>query len=345
MAKLQLEVLTRDDIKLYVHSKLVKDLLFSQLRRGKKKILWQAGKGSGRQSQWRVPLGFPLCLVPLTRSHKSRPDRRSSEKTPLSSCRTGNLLWTNAGDSKTFLRTTDSSSFPYGSPRLRISPSNYLYYIGWTERPPNVYGRACNRNDRCSRSQVLTGWHEAAHQCTLHRPPRGYSDSDLHMNRTIIYEVEFLHRTMRDFFWVKEIRLWIEDRFPKGFSLSDALSRAFLIQLKTLLFEVPDLYEKGKVTDLVDSIMHYVHDVETQTGEASRPSGWWALPSHGNVHCKFAGTTGTTKNELTSLCKWDSLLVSQICCPVGPSAVLFYRSQTTGTGNPIATSHTWYSPL
>lgn len=65
----------------------------------------------------------------------------------------------------------------------------------------------------------------------------------------------------------------IEDRFPKGFNLSDALSRAFLIQLKTLLFEVPDLYEKGKVTDLVDSIMHYVHDVETQTGEASRPSG------------------------------------------------------------------------
>ena len=94
---------------------------------------------------------------------------------------------------------------------------------------------------------------------------------DRHMNATITYEVDFLHRTVRDFFRVKKIQLWIEDRLPKGFNPSDALSRAFLAQLKTLLFEVPDLYEKGKVTDLVDNIMHYVHEVETQTGAASTP--------------------------------------------------------------------------
>ena len=94
---------------------------------------------------------------------------------------------------------------------------------------------------------------------------------DRHMNTTITHEVDFLHRTVRDFFRVKEIQLWIEDHLPKGFNPSDALSRAFLAQLKTLLFEIPDLYEKGKVTDLVDNMMHYVHEVETQTGAASIP--------------------------------------------------------------------------
>ena len=91
------------------------------------------------------------------------------------------------------------------------------------------------------------------------------------MNATITYEVDFLHRTVREFFRLKEIQFCIEDRLPKGFNLSDALSRANLAQLKTLLFEAPDLYEKGKVTDLVDNIMCYVHEVETKTGAASTP--------------------------------------------------------------------------
>lgn len=52
---------------------------------------------------------------------------------------------------------------------------------------------------------------------------------DHHMNATITYEVNFLHRTVRDLFRVKEMQLCIEYRLPRASILVTHSPERFLL--------------------------------------------------------------------------------------------------------------------
>ena len=72
------------------------------------------------------------------------------------------------------------------------------------------------------------------------------------------YEVDFLHRTVKDFFLVNDIQTFVASRLPKTFNSSDQLCHAFLAQIKI----EPEI---AKLSDLIDDLMHYAHVAERQT--------------------------------------------------------------------------------
>ena len=83
------------------------------------------------------------------------------------------------------------------------------------------------------------------------------------------YEVEFLHRTVKDFFQVKDIQDVISSRLPKDFDTYTLLCHAYLAQIKVAPLEAHDFYESGALSELVDDLVHYAHRREANTGLAS----------------------------------------------------------------------------
>ena len=79
------------------------------------------------------------------------------------------------------------------------------------------------------------------------------------------YEVDFLHRTVRDFFRVNDIQTFVASRLPKTFNSSELFCHAFLAQIKILTIEPQTTYRVDKLSDLIDDLMHYAHEAETQT--------------------------------------------------------------------------------
>ena len=79
------------------------------------------------------------------------------------------------------------------------------------------------------------------------------------------YEVEFLHRTVKDFFKLADIQRFIASRIPETFNSCALLCHAFLAQIKVAPIEVHHFNQPGELSDLVDDLAHYARQVETQT--------------------------------------------------------------------------------
>ena len=80
------------------------------------------------------------------------------------------------------------------------------------------------------------------------------------------YEVDFLHRTVKDFFQVNDIQSFIASHIPKTFDSCTLLSHAFLAQIKVAPIE---MHLATELYNLVDDMVHYAHEAETQTGHPS----------------------------------------------------------------------------
>ena len=79
------------------------------------------------------------------------------------------------------------------------------------------------------------------------------------------YEVDFLHRTVRDFFRVNDIQTFVASRPPKTFNSSGLLCHAFLAQIKLVTIEPQPTDRVAELPDLIDDLMHYAYEAETQT--------------------------------------------------------------------------------
>ena len=78
------------------------------------------------------------------------------------------------------------------------------------------------------------------------------------------YKVEFLHRTVRDFFQVEDVQAKIFGRNMESFNVNESLCQAFLAQIKTIPIE----YEarKGCVLELLEDMTHYAASSQWQSG-------------------------------------------------------------------------------
>ena len=79
------------------------------------------------------------------------------------------------------------------------------------------------------------------------------------------YEVDFLHRTVKDFFRVNDVQTFVANRLPKNFSSSDLLCHAFLAQIKVAAIEPQSIDRVPENLNLIDDLMHYAREAETQT--------------------------------------------------------------------------------
>ena len=79
------------------------------------------------------------------------------------------------------------------------------------------------------------------------------------------YEVDFLHRSVKDFFRVNDIQTFIASRLPKTLNSSDLLCHAFLAQIKVTTIETQPMDRISKESDLIDDLMHFAHVAEAQT--------------------------------------------------------------------------------
>ena len=74
-------------------------------------------------------------------------------------------------------------------------------------------------------------------------------------------EVDFLHRTVRDFFRLKAPEDWIAHRLPPSFNPNQLLYNALLAKVKTMsVISAPDCEE---LLRLVDDMMGYAYNLET----------------------------------------------------------------------------------
>ena len=79
------------------------------------------------------------------------------------------------------------------------------------------------------------------------------------------YEVDFLHRTVKDFFQVNDVQRFITSRIPETFEYCDLLCHALLAQIKVAPIEMHQFTRHGELLDLVDDLTHFAHQAETQT--------------------------------------------------------------------------------
>lgn len=83
------------------------------------------------------------------------------------------------------------------------------------------------------------------------------------------YEVDFLHRTVKDFFQVNDIQRFVASRVPETFKSCALLCHAFLAQIKVAPIDKHHFKENRELSDLIDDLMHYVHKAEKQTAHSS----------------------------------------------------------------------------
>ena len=79
------------------------------------------------------------------------------------------------------------------------------------------------------------------------------------------YEVDFLHRTVKDFFQVNDVQRFITSRIPETFNYCTLLCHALLAQIKVAPIEMHHFTHTGELSDLVDDLTHYAYEAETQT--------------------------------------------------------------------------------
>ena len=83
------------------------------------------------------------------------------------------------------------------------------------------------------------------------------------------YQVDFLHRTVRDFFHLRRIHDWIKARISKGFNYNQSLCAAFLAQIKTVLLNPQTNSDHQILSGLSISMVKLANRIETQTGVPS----------------------------------------------------------------------------
>ncbi len=80
------------------------------------------------------------------------------------------------------------------------------------------------------------------------------------------YQVDFLHRTVRDFFHIKRIYDWVEAHVSRDFDYNQSLCAAFLAQIKTTSFHTEIDFEIQTLLDFFVGMGHYAHGVEVRIG-------------------------------------------------------------------------------
>ena len=78
------------------------------------------------------------------------------------------------------------------------------------------------------------------------------------------YQVDFLHRTVRDFFRIKHIHDWIGAHVSRDFHYDQSLCAAFLAQIKTIPRNPNTTFEYQTLLDLVISMAYYAHRFEAR---------------------------------------------------------------------------------
>ena len=73
-------------------------------------------------------------------------------------------------------------------------------------------------------------------------------------------EVDFLHRTVRDFFRLEAPEDWIARRLPPSFNPDQLLCNAILARIKTMSVDLGQ--DPGKLFGLVDDMMRYAYSLE-----------------------------------------------------------------------------------
>ena len=113
-----------------------------------------------------------------------------------------------------------------------------------------------------------------------HMPDIVGASEDNHSYKTIVfrgnlssnpffeYEVDVLHRTVRDFLRVEDVRDGIMGRTSKDFNPNQSLCKAFLAQIKTVPLRPNQLVLSGPLSDLVDDMTHYAAAYQWQSGSA-----------------------------------------------------------------------------
>lgn len=95
------------------------------------------------------------------------------------------------------------------------------------------------------------------------------SNDELSLHPLFQCEVDFLHRTVKDFFQVNDIQTFIASRIPETFNSYALLCHAFLAQIKVAPIEMHHFNQAGELSDLIDDMVHYAHEAETQTAHSS----------------------------------------------------------------------------
>ena len=109
-------------------------------------------------------------------------------------------------------------------------------------------------------------------------------------------EVDFLHRTVRDFFRLKEPEDWIARRLPPSFNPDELLCNAIFAQVKAM--SVSLRRDPGKLLRLVDDMMRYAYNLETNLETA--PTILLDKLSHTISQHMLAYSEGELGNGITS---------------------------------------------
>ena len=81
------------------------------------------------------------------------------------------------------------------------------------------------------------------------------------------YEVDLLHRTVKDFFQVNDVQSFITCRIPQTFNFCTLLCHALLAQIKVAPITLRHFSQNRELSDLVDHLTQYAHQAETQTAD------------------------------------------------------------------------------
>ncbi|OCK90763.1 uncharacterized protein K441DRAFT_698929 [Cenococcum geophilum 1.58] len=86
--------------------------------------------------------------------------------------------------------------------------------------------------------------------------------TNLTANDFFVYRVDFLHRTVRDFLRTKEMQDLLESRLSEEFDPVSCLCQAFLAQIKSIPMSQNMLGRDGPLLDLVEDITYYARESE-----------------------------------------------------------------------------------
>ena len=82
------------------------------------------------------------------------------------------------------------------------------------------------------------------------------------------YQIDFLHRTVRDFFHTRYMYEWVGANVSEEFNCNLSLCAAFVAQIKTASMDPGTEAESQKLSDLAISMAHYAHRMEIEMGVA-----------------------------------------------------------------------------
>ena len=82
------------------------------------------------------------------------------------------------------------------------------------------------------------------------------------------YRVEFLHRTVRDFFLTEDIQQGFANALPQSFNTHTSLLKASLVLVKKKPKLGEDLKKSQSFQSLLDDVIYYARQIEIETGDS-----------------------------------------------------------------------------